>query len=113
MSPEIVALLIAVAGLTVGRTVARQWVRDRWLADTLSDRTAGLLLWLVAAGPLLLIGLVALIASPSSGLVIGALLVFVLLPMTTLLVAATDYMPTRDLKQRQRDRDGVPRHDRR
>jgi hypothetical protein len=106
MRPEVIALFVAIVGVVVGRRIARRWVRDRWLDDTLSSRQAAILFWLLAAGPLLLIGLIVVISDPRGAVILGALLVFVLLPLTTLLVAAVDYRPTRALKERQRQTDG-------
>lgn len=99
MRPELVAVLVAIVPLILARGVARRWVRDRWLDDTISGRQAAILFWLLAAAPLLLLGLAVLIASPTGGLLFAALLVFVLLPMTTLMVAVVDYGPTHHLKE--------------
>lgn len=99
MKPEVVAVLVAIAGVVLGRRFARAWVRDRFLDDTLSNRQAAVLFFLLAAAPLLLVGGIVLIGSQSDGLILAALLVFVLLPITGLLVAVVDYIPTRDLKE--------------
>lgn len=99
MRPEVVAIFVAIAGVVLGRKIARTWVRDRFLDDTLSNRQAAVLFFLLAAAPLLLVGAVVLIGSQSGGLILAALLVFVLLPMTGLLVAVVDYIPARELKK--------------